>query len=108
MADLVRELALTLDRPVMDRTGFTGEFDLNLNYTGDALAKSPEDPGGNRPPAEPKLSIVFAAMQKVELKLEPAKAPSKCWPSIMRRNPPPIEWVARSRAAVATRIEGAW
>ena len=75
MADLVRELALTLGGPVMDKTGFTGEFDLNLNYTDDALAKSPDDPGGNRPPAEPNLSIVFAAMQQLGLKLEPAKGP---------------------------------
>jgi uncharacterized protein (TIGR03435 family) len=75
MADLVRELALTLGRPVMDKTGFTGEFDLNLNYTDDALAKSPDDPGGNRPPAEPNRSIVFAAMQQLGLKLEPAKGP---------------------------------
>jgi uncharacterized protein (TIGR03435 family) len=75
MADLVRELALTLGRPVMDKTGFTGEFDLNLNYTDDALAKAPDDPGGNLPPAEPNLSIVFAAMQQLGLKLEPAKGP---------------------------------
>jgi uncharacterized protein (TIGR03435 family) len=80
MADLVRGLALTLGRPVMDKTGFTGEFDLNLNYTDDALTKSPvsatpDDPAGNRIPAEPNLSIVFAAMQQLGLKLEPAKGP---------------------------------
>ena len=80
MADIIRELALTLGRPVMDKTGFTGEFDLNLNYTDDALAKSPvsaapDDPAGNRLPAEPNLSIVFAAMQQLGLKLEPAKGP---------------------------------
>lgn len=80
MADLVRELAMTLGRPVMDKTGFTGEFDLNLNYTDDAPAKSavagaPDDPGGNRMPAEPNLSIVFSAMQQLGLKLEPAKGP---------------------------------
>jgi len=75
MADLVRELALTLGRPVMDKTGFTGEFDLNLNYTDDALAKAPDEPGGNRLPAETNLSIVFAAMQQLGLKLEPARGP---------------------------------
>jgi uncharacterized protein (TIGR03435 family) len=80
MADLVRELAMTVGRPVMDKTGFTGEFDLNLNYTDDALTKSPfsaapDDPIGNRLPAEPNLSIVFSAMQQLGLKLEPAKGP---------------------------------
>jgi uncharacterized protein (TIGR03435 family) len=77
MADLVRELALTLGRPVMDKTGFTGEFDLNLNYTDDGAAKSPgpDDPSGNRMPPEPNLSIVFSAMQQLGLKLEAAKGP---------------------------------
>ena len=60
MADLIRELALILDRPVLDKTGFTGEFDLNLNFTPDeALTGSPgsaapDDPGGNRPPDRPQ------------------------------------------------------
>ena len=80
MADLIRELALTLGRPVMDKTGFTGEFDLNLNYTDEVLTKSPisaapDDPIGNRLPSEPNLSIVFAAMEQLGLKLEPAKGP---------------------------------
>ena len=80
MADLVRELAMTLGQPVMDKTGFTGEFDLNLNYTDEALTKSPvsaapDDPGSNRLPAEPNLSIVFAAMEQLGLKLQPAKGP---------------------------------
>lgn len=80
MADLVRELAMTLGRPVMDKTHFTGEFDLNLNYTDDALTQSPfsaapDDPGGNRASAEPNLSLVFSAMQHLGLKLEAAKGP---------------------------------
>jgi uncharacterized protein (TIGR03435 family) len=79
MADLVRALAMTLGRPVLDKTGFTGEFDLNLNYTDEALMKpgsaAQDDPGGNRLPAEPNLSIVFAAMEQLGLKLEPAKGP---------------------------------
>jgi len=80
MADLIRELSMTLGRPVMDKTGFTGEFDLNLNYTDEGLTKSPvsavpDDPGGNRLPAEPDISIVFAAMDQLGLKLAPAKGP---------------------------------
>ena len=78
MADLIRGLAMTLGQPVLDKTGFTGEFDLNLNYTDDALVKSPgsaapDDPGGNRFPTEPNLSIVFAAMEVLGLKLVPEK-----------------------------------
>jgi uncharacterized protein (TIGR03435 family) len=80
MADLIRELAMTLDRPVLDKTGFTGEFDLNLNYTDEArttspVSAAPDDPSGNRLPAEPNLAIVFAAMEQLGLKLEPAKGP---------------------------------
>jgi uncharacterized protein (TIGR03435 family) len=77
MADLVRELAITLGRPVLDKTGFTGEFDLNLNYTDEALTKSPVSavPDGNRLPNEPNLSLVFAAVGELGLKLEPANGP---------------------------------
>ena len=71
MADLIRELALTLGRPVMDKTGFTGEFDLNLNYTDAAPTKSPLSAA----PDEPNFSLVFAAVQQLGLKLEPAKGP---------------------------------
>ncbi len=35
MADLIRELASVLDRPVLDQTGFTGEFDLRLTFSPD-------------------------------------------------------------------------
>ena len=80
MADLVRELAMTLGRPVLDKTGFAGEFDLNLNYTDDALPKppaaaAPEVPNGNGLPPEPNVSMVFAAMEQLGLKLAPAKGP---------------------------------
>ena len=80
MADLTRELARTMGEPVLDKTGFTGEFDLNLNYTDEDTTKSPGstapyDPGGNPLQAHPDLSIVFAAMDQLGLKLEPAKGP---------------------------------
>ena len=80
MADLVRELARALDRPVLDKTGFTGEFDLDLNFTDEDVMKSPgfaapDDPGGNRLPAGPNLPNIFAAMEQLGLKLVPAKGP---------------------------------
>ena len=99
MADLVRELALTLGRPVMDKTGFTGEFDLNLNYTDDALMKSPvstapDDPGGNRFPTEPDLSLVFAAWTK-GWNYEPAKGPVEVLVVDHAERPPRIKWGGR-------------
>jgi uncharacterized protein (TIGR03435 family) len=78
MADLVRGLARALGEPVLDKTGFTGEFDIDLNYTDEDIMKSPGsaapgDAGGNRLRAGPNLSIVFAAMDQLGLKLQPAK-----------------------------------
>jgi uncharacterized protein (TIGR03435 family) len=80
MADLVRELARTLGEPVLDKTGFTGEFDVDLNYTDEDITKSPgsatpDDAAGNRLTAGPNPSIVFAAMGQLGLKLQPAKGP---------------------------------
>ena len=82
IADLIRELALVLDRPVLDRTGFTGEFDLNLSFTPDDALMGlpgfggPGDPGGSRPPTGPNLPNIFVAMEdQLGLKLVPAKGP---------------------------------
>ena len=80
MADLVRGLARALGEPVLDKTGFTGEFDIDLDYTDEDIIKSPgsaapDDAGGNRLRAGPNLSLVFAAMDQLGLKLQPAKGP---------------------------------
>jgi uncharacterized protein (TIGR03435 family) len=80
MADLVRELSRALGEPVLDKTGFRGEFDIDLNYMDEDVMKSPgsaasDDAGGNRLAAGPNLSIVFAAMDQLGLKLQPAKGP---------------------------------
>src|SRR5262249_23621895 len=61
IADLIRELSSVLGRPIMDRTGFTGDFDLHLNFTpSDALLGfpgfgGPGDPGGPRLASDPNL-----------------------------------------------------
>jgi uncharacterized protein (TIGR03435 family) len=79
MADLVRDLARALGQPVLDKTGFTGEFDIDLHYTDEDVMKSPgsaaPDDAGNRLPAGPNLSIIFAAMDQLGLKLQPTKGP---------------------------------
>jgi uncharacterized protein (TIGR03435 family) len=82
MADLIRELALILDRPVLDKTEFTGEFDLNLSFTPDeALMGFPGflrrgDPGGSRLPTDSNLPNIFAALEEqLGLKLVPARGP---------------------------------
>jgi uncharacterized protein (TIGR03435 family) len=80
MTDLVRDLARALGQPVLDKTGFAGEFDIDLNYTDEDMMKSPgsaapDDAGGNRLPAGPNISLLFAAMDQLGLKLQPAKGP---------------------------------
>jgi len=56
------------DRPVIDKTGFRGTFDVDLQYS-PAL---PSTEGS----ADPSLPSFFTVLQEqLELKLEPAKGP---------------------------------
>jgi uncharacterized protein (TIGR03435 family) len=80
LADLISELALILDRPISDGTGFTGEFDVNLNFAPDqalqgfavALGSSP----AARPSTDGSLPNIFGALeQQLGLKLTPGKGP---------------------------------
>jgi uncharacterized protein (TIGR03435 family) len=74
IADLSRQLALILDRPILDKTGFTGEFDVKLNFTPDAaLVGLPSELWG---PADPTLPNIFAALEKqLGLQLTAARGP---------------------------------
>jgi uncharacterized protein (TIGR03435 family) len=73
VADLARQLALILDRPVLDRTGFTGEFDLNLRFDADEAAKGlPEFVARTGD----SVANIFAALEEqLGVKLMPAKGP---------------------------------
>jgi uncharacterized protein (TIGR03435 family) len=72
VADLVRELASILDRPVLDKTGYTGEFDLDLSFTPDEALKG----FPIKPPTYPSLPNIFAALEEqLGLKLTSAKGP---------------------------------
>jgi len=82
MADLIRELTMALGRPVLDKTGFTGAFDLNLSFTPDEALmglpgnRGPDEAGGARLPAGRDLTNLFAALEEqLGLKLTPAKGP---------------------------------
>jgi uncharacterized protein (TIGR03435 family) len=73
MADLIRELAFVMDRPILDKTGFTGEFDLRLRFTADEATTGLPGFGG---PTDPNLPNIFAALQEqLGLKLVSAKDP---------------------------------
>lgn len=77
--DLIKELTVLLDRPVLDKTGFKSEFDLNLIFTRDtSLMGLPRlgGPRGSTPPTDSSLPSLPAALeQQLGLKLAPAKHP---------------------------------
>ena len=77
VADLVRELTFILGRPVLDETGFTGEFDLDLAFMGDdtLVGLAGAAPAGPRLPGDDRPNIVAALEEQLGLKLVSAKAP---------------------------------
>ena len=74
-------LGLVLDRPVIDKTGISGRFDLQLEFA--INSATPRFlPGGDLAPMVDVASTVaspsiFAAIQELGLKLEPAKGPKE-------------------------------
>ncbi len=73
MPELVRRLSMLLDRSVVDRTGYTGQFSLQLDFV-------PDDTTPAMPPPPPDsgisgLSIPQALREQLGLQLEPAKGP---------------------------------
>jgi uncharacterized protein (TIGR03435 family) len=71
MADFVRNLAPMAGRPVVDRTGLTGAFDIDLTWAPDpqgAPGTAPS-PDGDRP------SLVTAVQEQLGLKLDSQRLP---------------------------------
>lgn len=67
MNDVIRAIENSLvDRPVIDRTGLTGTYDIVMTYT-------PQTPANRKSPDPDDISI-FEAVQKHGLRLEPQKA----------------------------------
>ena len=81
-AELIRMLAAAMGRPVLDRTGFTGEFDVQLSFTPDEStmglpgARGPRDVGGPQLATDPDRPTLIAALQEqLGLKLVTTKGP---------------------------------
>jgi uncharacterized protein (TIGR03435 family) len=82
MADLTHSLTNILGRTVIDKTGFTGKFDVHLEFAfDDALAglAGPNTPSIRRHEPVPgdldNPSIFAAIQQQLGLKLESTKGP---------------------------------
>jgi uncharacterized protein (TIGR03435 family) len=75
MPEFIKMLSLALERIVIDRTGFTGLFDVQLDFLADETTPSlPPFPPG----AEPEFknpSILVALQEQLGLRLEATKGP---------------------------------
>jgi uncharacterized protein (TIGR03435 family) len=78
MAEFVRMLASLMGHPVIDHTGFAGEFDLHLTFVPDESLEGlpPGPPGVSLPPPDPTKPTIFSALQEqMGLKLTSSKGP---------------------------------
>lgn len=79
MPELAKALELGLFRPVIDRTGLTGTFDVHMHWTLDSSAGFASAPNEPVPaPGATNLggsSIVTTIQEQLGLKLESAKGP---------------------------------
>jgi uncharacterized protein (TIGR03435 family) len=71
MQHLLGPLQAMTGRPVIDRTGLTGAFDFDLQWTSGPVAPAP----GAAPAADDGPSIFVALQEQLGLRLEPGRAP---------------------------------
>jgi uncharacterized protein (TIGR03435 family) len=82
VAELCNFVLRGMDRPVVDKTGLAGRFNIRLEYLVDETSSSAVRAGGSpddgEHPAVPAGPSVFSALeQQLGLKLEPAKGPGQ-------------------------------
>ncbi|MBS1855637.1 MAG: TIGR03435 family protein [Acidobacteria bacterium] len=83
MADLAGTLGLPLGRPVVDKTGLTGTYDIQVEFSPEGIGLGPKGPtpseaGGGNPAEVPRDSgpTLFTALQsQLGLKLTSRKGP---------------------------------
>lgn len=67
--------ALYAGRPVVDKTGLSGLYDIKLQWSPDAGLAAPVNPPGAAPSAPSGPSLFTALEEQLGLKLEPSKGP---------------------------------
>jgi len=75
MRDFARNLGPFTGRPVLDKTGLTGAYDLDLTWTPE---EAPPGPDGTAPPAPPSsdgVSLYTAVQEQLGLKLDAQRGP---------------------------------
>jgi len=73
MPSFASALAGVLGRPVIDKTGYTGTFELDIEFAPVGLSGPPAD-GSSVDSDEPSI---FTALHELGLKLEPQKGPAE-------------------------------
>jgi uncharacterized protein (TIGR03435 family) len=76
LAGLCMQFSVALDRDVVDRTGIAGQFDMNLEMSMDDLFPPDRRDDAAAPVPSDPLSAFTTAVQKLGLRIEPAKAPA--------------------------------
>jgi bla regulator protein blaR1 len=74
MTDLSWTFSTLLDRVVLDRTGLTGSFDVELQFNPEGLPGLPGPPGVERPPID-SPSLFTAIQEQLGLRLESTRGP---------------------------------
>jgi uncharacterized protein (TIGR03435 family) len=79
ISSLLSSLTRITGRTVLDKTGLTGTYDVDLQWTDDAAASS-SGPGGSSPDvtAESGPTLFTALQEQLGLKLEAGKGPVDC------------------------------
>jgi uncharacterized protein (TIGR03435 family) len=80
LASLCAQFSAALDRDVIDQTGLTGKFDIHLQLAQQELfpwERAHDTAAGAAPNPSDSTSAIMAAVQKLGLRLEPAKAPAQ-------------------------------
>jgi uncharacterized protein (TIGR03435 family) len=76
LSQLAGALAPQVQRFVIDRTGLTGNFDLEMTYTPDQPQGPPPPGAPAQPPIDPNGPSIFTALQEqLGLKLESVRGP---------------------------------
>jgi uncharacterized protein (TIGR03435 family) len=72
---LAAAIARVVGRPVVDRTGLTGTFEIDLTWTPDPLPPPPPPGAPPFPPIDPLGPSIFVALsEQLGLRLEPERA----------------------------------
>jgi uncharacterized protein (TIGR03435 family) len=79
MPEFVRALSLILELTVIDKTGFTGMFDINLEFrrdeSTDFVRRAGMAPPAEALPADLSSPSIFSAVQQLGLRLESTNGP---------------------------------